>query len=151
MEDIEPLKFENFDERIAASFIKGSDEAGGLPGFLGLKLVEFGPGTLRAEAEVRPDLLTPFGNIHGGVMAALCDHVLGCVCYPVMQKGAWAATSEFKLNYLAPVSAGMIVAHAQVISMTRSTMVVKIDVTNEGRLCCCAQGTVLIRPPKNKP
>lgn len=134
MEETKPLEFETFDEKIAASFVKSSQEMGGLPGFLGLRLVEFGPGTLRAEAVVRPELLTPFGNMHGGVLAATCDHVLGCVCYPVMEKGSWAATTEFKLNYLAPVSEGKIVANAQVISKTRSTMVVKIDVTNAGRL-----------------
>lgn len=150
MAEIKPLEFENFDETVAESFMKASESGGGLPGFLGIKFVEFGPGTLHAEAEVRAELLTPFGNIHGGVMAAICDHVLGCVCYPVMKKGQWAATTEFKLNYLAPVSSGMIEAFARIVSMTRSTMVVRIDVTNEGRLCCCAQGTVLVRSPKAK-
>jgi uncharacterized protein (TIGR00369 family) len=148
MAELKPLEFENFSEKVAESFMKASEAGGGLPGFLGIKLVEFGPGTLRAEAAVSPELLTPFGNIHGGVMAAICDHVLGCVCYPVMQKGQWAATTEFKLNYLAPVSKGTIVADARIISKTRSTMVVQIDVANEGRLCCCAQGTVLVRSPK---
>ena len=110
MTDVKPLEFENFNEKVGESFIKSIEDGGGLPGFLGIRFVEFGPGTLRAEAEVRPELLTPFGNIHGGVMAAICDHVLGCVCYPVMKKGQWAATTEFKLNYLAPVSRGTIVA-----------------------------------------
>ncbi len=150
MSELKPLEFENFDEKVAESFMKASESGGGLPGYLGIKFVEFGPGTLRAEAEVRPELLTPFGNIHGGVMAAICDHVLGCVCYPVMKKGQWAATTEFKLNYLAPVSSGTIEASARIVSVTRSTMVVRIDVANDGRLCCCAQGTVLVRSPRAK-
>lgn len=148
MDEVKPLEFDQYDEKIAAGFMKTNDDTGGLPGFLGVKFVEFGPGTLRAEAEVRPELLTPFGNMHGGVMAAICDHVLGCVCYPVMARGSWAATTEFKINYLAPVSGGKLMASARVVSKTRSTMVVQIDIANEGRLCCCAQGTVLIRPPK---
>lgn len=49
--------------------------------------------------------MTPFGNMHGGVISAVCDHVLGCVCYTHMPKGSWAATTEFKVNPLAPVSA----------------------------------------------
>src|SRR5262249_46337606 len=121
---------------------------GGLIGYLGIRHVEVGPGLLRAEIDVRDDLKTPFGNLHGGVLAAMCDHVLGTVCYPVIPRGAWAATTEFKLNYLAPVTAGTLAATARIVSLTKRTAVVKIDVVNEARLVCTAQGTVLIMPPK---
>jgi acyl-coenzyme A thioesterase PaaI-like protein len=84
-------QFDTYDASVAESFIKGSERPGGLTGFLGLKITEVGPGWMRAEAEVTPELLTPFGNIHGGVMAASCDHLLGCVCYPLMKKGHCAA------------------------------------------------------------
>ncbi len=144
----EAQQFDSYDASVAESFIKASEKAGGLTGFLGLKITEVGPGWMRAEAEVTPELLTPFGNIHGGVMAASCDHLLGCVCYPLMKKGQWAATTEFKLNYLAPVSRGTISVEARVLSLSRSTAVVRIDVTNEGRLACAAQGLVLIRDPR---
>ena len=142
--------FKNYDPKIADALIKANDSLTGLPGFLGIKIVDFGPGTLRAEARVRDELLTPFGNIHGGVMAAICDHVLGCVCYPVMKPGQWAATTEFKLNYIAPVNSGALVAEASILSLTRTTAVVRIHVSNEGRLACIAQGTVLIRDPRPK-
>jgi uncharacterized protein (TIGR00369 family) len=138
----------SFDQGVAESFLQAQEKLGGLPGYLGLRLVEFAPGRLRAEMEVREELLTPFGNIHGGVMAAVCDHVLGCVCYPHMQRGQWAATTEFKLNYLAPVSRGCLTAEAQILSITRTTAVVRIEISNEGRTTCVAQGTVLIRDPK---
>jgi len=72
--------------------------AGGLPEFLGFEIFAAGPGTMKGRFEVREDLLTGFGNMHGGILSAFCDHMLGCVCYPAMQKGQWAATTEFKLN-----------------------------------------------------
>jgi uncharacterized protein (TIGR00369 family) len=137
-----------FDPRVAEGMLRANEKLAGLPGFLGLRLTAFEPGRLHAEMEVRPELLTPFGNLHGGVLAALCDHVLGCVCYPHMARGQWAATTEFKLNYLAPVSKGKLEAEASIVSLTRSTAVVRIEVANEGRTCCLAQGTVLIRDPK---
>ena len=84
------------------------------------------------------EFLTPFDNIHGGIIAAVCDHVLGCVCYPHMERGQWAATTEFKL----------LTADAHILSMTRSTAVVRIEVTNDDRTACVAQGTVLIRDPR---
>jgi len=138
----------SFDASVAKGFIDASKKLEGLPGFLGVEFVEFEPGHLRAELDVRPELLTPFGNMHGGVLAAVCDHVLGCVCYPHMKPGQWAATTEFKVNYLAPVITGSVVVDAEIISMTRATAVVRIGVRNAERLACIAQGTVLIRDPK---
>jgi len=138
----------SFDRAVADGFVDASRKLEGLPGYLGVVFVDFQPGRLRAEMEVRPELLTPFGNMHGGVLAALCDHVLGCVCYPHMTRGQWAATTEFKLNYLAPVSKGQVVVEAEIIAMTRTTAVVRIEARNGDRLACIAQGTVLIRDPK---
>ena len=102
--------------------------------------IEVGAGSLHARVDVRDDLLTPFGNLHGGVLAALCDHVLGTVLYPVIARGAWAATTEFKVNYLAAVTTGVLDARARIISLTKRTAVVRIDVENEGRLVCAAAG-----------
>jgi 1,4-dihydroxy-2-naphthoyl-CoA hydrolase len=140
---------QSFDSSIADRFTSTKMNAEGLPGFLGCSFSEFSPGRLRAELKVRPELLTPFGNMHGGVMAALCDHVLGCVCYPHMKPGQWAATTEFKINYLAPVSQGTVAAEAEIVSMTRTTAVVRIEILNEDRIACIAQGTVLLRDPKS--
>jgi 1,4-dihydroxy-2-naphthoyl-CoA hydrolase len=137
-----------YDPAIAAAFLKTNEKPWGLPAFLGVRFTEFQPGLLRAELEVRKELLTPFGNLHGGVLSAVCDHVLGCVCYPHMKRGQWAATTEFKLNLLAPVTQGIVRAEAEIVSLTRATAVVRIQVENEGRLACVAQGTVLIRDPK---
>jgi uncharacterized protein (TIGR00369 family) len=65
-----------------------------------------------------------------------------------MQRGQWAATTEFKLNLLAPVSGGTLAAEAQIVSMSRTQAVVRIDVTNQGRLAAIAQGTVTLRDPR---
>ncbi|MCP3984983.1 MAG: PaaI family thioesterase [bacterium] len=142
---------QRFDPEVARTFLKAPGGfLTGLPKYLGVDIVDVGPGTLRAEMTVKDELRTPFGNIHGGVLAAVCDHVLGCVCYPLMERGAWAATTEFKINLLAPVSSGVITADAKIVSMTRSTAVVVIEAVNEGRLVCVSQGTVTIRPPRKK-
>jgi uncharacterized protein (TIGR00369 family) len=113
-----------------------------------MQLEEYGPGRLRAGLDVRPELLTPIGNLHGGTIAALVDHVLGCVCYPHMAKGQWAATTEFKLNYLKPVTGGRLTAEATIVTMTRRSAVVRVDVTNDDRLVAAAQGTCTIVDPK---
>ena len=142
------IEFPQFDARTAAGMEGAADAAGGLAAFLGITHVEVGPGLLRAELPMRDELRTPFGNLHGGVLAALCDHVLGTVLYPVIPRGAWAATTEFKINYLAPITTGVLTATARIVSLTKRTAVVRIDVENEERLVCAAQGTVLVMAPK---
>ena len=120
----------------------------GLPAYLGIQTTDVGPGTMTATLDVRPELLNPFGSLHGGVISALVDHVLGAVLYPVIERGRWAATTEFKLNLLAAVSDGALSASSTVVSLTRRTAVVQVEVHNGSRLCGLAEGTVLIAEPR---
>lgn len=148
------LDFPNYSEKVAQGMLGTNPMLdAGLIGFLGISHTESGPGYLTAALDVRDDLLTPFGTAHGGVVSALVDHALGSVMYAVMEKGQWAATTEFKLNLLRPVREGTLAARAEIISMSRRTAVVRIDVTNRvpevaDRLCAAAQGTVSIQDPK---
>lgn len=138
-----------FDERIASGFIKAPIGAGGgITEFLRFQITDASPGVMVGQFEVREDLLTPMGNMHGGVLSAFCDHMLGCVCYPAMKKGQWAATTEFKINLTAPVTKGVVEATAEIINLSRTQAVVRIDLINEGRLAATAQGTVTIRDPR---
>jgi len=142
--------FPEYNPRIAEMMIQANAAATGLPQFLGVQFLEFQPGYLLAEMPVRAELITPLGNLHGGVMAALVDHVLGCVLYPLMKPGQWAATTEFKLNYLAPVKGGSLRAESRVVAMTKRTAVVQVEVKNGDTLAALAQGTLLIVDPPAK-
>ena len=137
-----------FNEKVARSFMDNASVAGGLHGYLGFETVDVGPGTMQGRFEVREELLTSFGNMHGGVLSAFCDHLLGTVCYPVMKKGQWAATTEFKINLTRPVSRGIVDGYATIETFGRTQAVVRIDVTNEGRIAAIAQGTVTIMDPR---
>ena len=142
-------RFDSFDPAVAEMMATSQGAMGGIPDYLGIRTIDVGPGTMTAELDVRPELLNPFGSAHGGTLAALADHVLGAVLYPLIPKGAWAATTELKLNFLAPVRDGVLQARSEVISLTRRTAVVRIDATNDGRLVGAAQGTVTITAPKD--
>ena len=120
----------------------------GLPAYLQIKTTSVEPGRLTCELPVTEELLNPFGAAHGGVVSALIDHALGAVCYPVVPRGSWPATQEFKLNFLAPARPGLMSAVAYIVSMSKRTVIVRIDVTNNGGLVCAAQGTVAVMPPK---
>jgi uncharacterized protein (TIGR00369 family) len=143
--------FADFNQQIADAMVASVDQGGGLPKYLGVRLQEMTPGRLVATMEIRPELITPVGAIHGGVMAGFVDHCLGCVLYPLMKPRQWAATTEFKLNYLRAVKGGTLTAVSSVLSIGRRSAVVRVDVTNDGALACVAQGTLLISdPPSTK-
>jgi 1,4-dihydroxy-2-naphthoyl-CoA hydrolase len=142
--------FEHFDEDIAGAMTAGEGPGygGGLPAYLKIRTILVEPGRLVCELPVTEELLNPFGAAHGGVVSALIDHALGAVCFPVMSRGTWPATQEFKLNFLAPARPGPMTAEANIVSISKRTAIVRIDVTNQGRLVCAAQGTVALMPPR---
>ena len=142
--------FPRFDDTWAARMVGARSERG-IDGYLGIVVTEVGPGRLVAEMPAAPHLMTFIGNMHGGCLSALCDHVLGVVLYPVIPAGSWAATTEFKINLLAPVTTGACRATAEVVAMTRRSAVVRVDIENEGRLVAVAQGTCSIVAPKGEP
>lgn len=142
-----PPELPEFNPKTAEAMIAMSAKSGGLPGYLAISIDDMSPGFLRASMAVRDELLTIMGAVHGGVMAGLVDHALGCVLYPLMKPGQWAATTEFKINYLAAVKGGDLVAESRVVSCGRRSAVVRVEVTNDARLVCVAQGTLLISDP----
>ncbi len=147
------MDFEHYDQKVADTLLEGFGGmlSEGIMGFLGIRHTSVGPGTLSAEVDVREELMNPFGAMHGGVLTALIDHVLGSVMYPVIPRGAWAATTEFKVNLTAPTRSGVLRADAEVVSMTRSSSVVQVrayEVSENGeRLVGLAQGSCTIKLP----
>ena len=142
---------DRYDQSVADTMLKQGDRFGGdLPRYLGLELVRFAPGKLWCRATLREDLLTPFGNMHGGIAAAIMDHITGVVVYPMMPAGYWAATTEIKTNYIAPLKAGVVETESTVLAMTNRSAVVRGEIFgDDGRLLCAAQGTLTIVAPKS--
>ena len=135
---------ERYDQKVADRLLAVGAGMGGLPAYLGIEHVRFEPGRLWCRATIGEELLTPFGNAHGGVLAAIADHITGMVVYPLMQRGQWAATTEVKINYIAPVRAGVVETESTVLAMTNRSAVVRGEIYFQDRLACAAQGTLTI-------
>jgi 1,4-dihydroxy-2-naphthoyl-CoA hydrolase len=147
--DATGLDFPAFNaERATELLAANTGPIGGLPHFLQMVFVEVQPGRIVCELPVTEALLNPFGAAHGGVISALVDHALGTVVSVVVPPGSWPATSEYKLNLLAPARVGPMRATSIILALSKRTAVVRIDVTNNGRLVGAAQGTVTIMPPR---
>ena len=146
----QPTLEERYDEKIAQRMIQdGHKWGGGLPQYLGIELVRFEPGKLWCRATVGDELLTPMGNLHGGAVAAIVDHITGVVMYPLMPSGYWAATTEIKTNYITALTAGVLETESTVIAMTNRSAVVRGEVYSDGKLAAAAQATLTIVAPRS--
>ena len=140
---------DRFDAATAEAMVSLSGADTGLPAYLGMRFTGVGPGWTTCQLDVTDELLNPFGAAHGAVVASLVDHVLGSSVFPLVARGTWPASLEFKVNYLAPVRVGPLVARGEVAAISSRTAVVQIECTNDGRVVATALGTVALVPPRS--
>jgi len=113
---------------------------------IGAELAALAPGACELHVPIAENVRQQHGFVHGGVVSYAADNALTFAGGTSLRVPV--VTSEFKINYLAPVSGGMLEADAQIVSLTRTTAVVRIEIRNESRTAGVAQGTVLIRDPR---
>jgi uncharacterized protein (TIGR00369 family) len=71
---------------------------------LGIRCVAVSEGDVSAELTPRVDLENLGGTIHGGVLAALLDTVMGAALHTRLSAGQKFATIDLKVNYLRALS-----------------------------------------------
>jgi len=71
---------------------------------LGIRCVAVSVGEVSAELIPREDLENMGGTIHGGVLAALLDTVMGAALHTQLSAGQRFATIDLKVNYLRRLS-----------------------------------------------
>lgn len=117
---------------------------------IGAELHHLSTGKAEIRIPVRPDHLNHLGTVHGGVIAYLADNSLTYAAASAY--GGAVITSEFKINFLKPVKAGVLVARAELLSRGRSQAVVRADILviegDEERLVAAAQGTIASTAPQ---
>jgi uncharacterized protein (TIGR00369 family) len=101
----------------------------GLMSHLGMRFVEVGPDRVVAELDVRAELATIGGAVHGGTLMALAD-TAGAAGTASM--GLRTATLESKTNFFAAATAGKLRAEATALHKGRRTHVWQTRVTDDG-------------------
>ncbi|MGY2892251.1 PaaI family thioesterase [Deinococcus sp. UYEF24] len=115
--------------------VNGRSE-GHLPGLIGVVFTELTAEGVRAELEVRPDLLAPNGFLHAASVIALADTACGYGCRLLLPEGAAGFTTiELKSNFLGTAREGKITCEARAVHAGRTTQVWDAEVKNaQGRL-----------------
>jgi uncharacterized protein (TIGR00369 family) len=122
---------------------------GALAHLLGIRPASMGGGRARFALTVREDHLNPNGVVHGGIVYSLADTAMGAALFSGLEPGQSCTTLEIKINYLAPVTSGELVAEASVIARTKRTGVLEARVHGDGgALVAVATGTFYIQPSR---
>ena len=117
----------------------------GLVRHLGMKFVTVEKDRIVATLEVRPELLTTTGTVHGGTLMAFADTVGAAGTVANLQEGQSTATLESKTNFFAACKSGTIRAEATPLHKGRRTHVWQTRVSDEsGRLLSLTTQTQMI-------
>ncbi len=106
--------------------------ADGLPGLLGLELVEARPGALALQVTIRPQHMAANGFLHAGTVVTLADTACGFGCMASLPDGAQSFTTiELKCNFMRTTLAGRLQATAILVHGGRRTQVWDATVVDE--------------------
>jgi len=103
---------------------------------LGIRIVEATAGRVVAEMDVRPELMTIGGRLHGGAIMALADSVGAYGAFLALPpEAAGTTTIESKTNFFAGAAQGAVRAESVPLHIGGRTSVWQTRVTNDaGRL-----------------
>lgn len=116
------------------------------PGLMGVRLTELAPERVVAQMEVRPDLCTAGGILHGGAYMAFAD-TLGAVGTIInLPEGKRTTTTDSSTKFIAGARVGTTVTGTSVaLHRGRTTQVWQTTVTNaDGKLCAVVTQTQLV-------
>jgi 1,4-dihydroxy-2-naphthoyl-CoA hydrolase len=121
---------------------------GTLESALGFELLEVGPELATGRAAVGPNLLQPFGLVHGGVYAAMAESLASVGTYvAVKDAGNIAVGLSNNTSFMRPVTSGHVHGTARPRHSGRTTWVWDVDMSDDdGRLCATSRVTIAVRP-----
>jgi 1,4-dihydroxy-2-naphthoyl-CoA hydrolase len=108
---------------------------GTLGELLGIRVVEATKERVVAELDVRPELTTVGGSLHGGTLMAFADTIGATATMLNVPDGAGTTTIESKTNFFAGCREGVVRAEATPLHRGKRTQVWQTRITDaNGRL-----------------
>jgi uncharacterized protein (TIGR00369 family) len=112
---------------------------------LSMELKSFELGESHLEIETKEKHLQPYGMVHGGVCASLADAAIYWAVNSAMDENVGLTTVEIKLNYLAPVLAGRLIAQGKCIKIGKSICLGEASVEDsKGNLVAHGTSTLMV-------
>ncbi|WP_321942876.1 PaaI family thioesterase [Paraburkholderia tropica] len=121
-------------------------QQGRLPELLGFRAVALEQGILRAELDIRSNLLAPNGFLHAATVIGLADTACGYGCYAHLPPTAKNFTTvELKSNFVGTAREGTLSVVATGVHLGRSTQIWDATVTGpDGRTTALFRCTQMV-------
>ncbi len=114
---------------------------------LSMKVKDLEWGTAVLEVDLDEKHLQPFGYVHGGAIASVMDAAAFWAVFPQVNDGMGLTTVEIKVNYLAPVQKGKLVAKGRCIKIGKTLALGDVFINgSEGNLLAHGTATMMIVP-----
>ena len=104
----------------------------GLVKHLGIRFIETEKDRVVAELDIRPELLTVGGALHGGTLMAFADTIGAAGTVVNLEAGQSTATLESKTNFFAAAFKGVVRAESTPLHKGKRTHVWQTRITDEG-------------------
>jgi uncharacterized protein (TIGR00369 family) len=128
--------------------LKGRLE-GTFPGDLALEPLEITKERARGRMVVDRRHLHPGGYVHGGAWVGFADSVAAWATFPNLPPGGDFTTIELKLNVFKAGREGDVIdAVAEPLHIGRSTIVLEVEMTREGKRVAHLIVTQFVLPPQ---
>jgi uncharacterized protein (TIGR00369 family) len=114
---------------------------------ISMEIKELDWGTSLLEVELEEKHLQPFGYVHGGAIASVMDAATFWAVFPQVKDGMGLTTVEIKVNFLAPVQKGKLVAKGRCIKIGKTLALGDATVYDgNGNLLAHGTATMMIVP-----
>ena len=114
--------------------------------WIGIEIVDAGPGWVEERLAVRPEFLQPH-VVHGGAIYALADTLAAHAVLTQIYPKEWTATVEQKINFLRPATEGVMIGKGHVVHLGRNIAYCEAEITNgSGKLIAKSVATLMRLP-----
>ena len=119
------------------------------PAHLPFRLAAIELDEAQVELEVGRNHLQPLDTVHGGVLATLIDTATYWAAFLALPEDTGLVNVDLKLNYLRPVSSGVLIAEGRCLRAGRTISYAEAQVTDgDGRLVTHGTSTLMALPGK---
>ena len=136
-------------ENPAVDFEALRDHANQVPMYklIGMEVVEVRAGYARFRLPFREELTQPMGVMHGGAFAAVADSAVAIALWGLVGADKAFTTIEMKINFIAPVASGEVIAEGHIVHCGRRTAIGDVTLRDQdGRLVGKCLATYMILP-----
>jgi uncharacterized protein (TIGR00369 family) len=115
----------------------------------GLVLEDAGPGWVRMRMDLRPEVMNPFGAVHGGATAALIDSAAGSAISAAIapHTDRIRGTIDMQVHFLERAKGSVLIAAGRTVRHGAAIAIARVDVRDDaGALVAMGTATFRLAP-----